>query len=225
MSYASIIGQAEAQQAASKSTSKSDMAKDDFLKLLVAQLTHQDPMNPMDDKDMTAQLAQFSQLEQLTNINTGITQLVSNDSKNQMLTAVSYIGKSIVADGYNVSKDASGVSTVCYTLDSAVAALQMNIYDNEGNIVRSEALGATQAGTYAYKWDGNDSTGQAAANGIYSVGILAETADGQSVMATTRVSGEVTGAGTDSSTGQQYLVLKDGRTVNLLNVTEVVASS
>ena len=42
----------------------------DYMKLLVAQLQNQNPLEPLDNKDMTAQLAQFSQLQQLENMNT-----------------------------------------------------------------------------------------------------------------------------------------------------------
>src|SRR3954468_5848213 len=53
-----------------------DLGKDDFLKLLVGQLQHQDPMQPSDDNQFIGQMAQFSQLEQQTNTATSTDQLV-----------------------------------------------------------------------------------------------------------------------------------------------------
>src|ERR671917_889856 len=53
-------------------TSKQDasfMGKEDFLKLLIAQLKNQDPSNAQDMESMTQQMTQFSMLEQLTNMN------------------------------------------------------------------------------------------------------------------------------------------------------------
>ena len=77
MSYASEVSQLGAQFPGTEpeNQSSSDIRKDEFLKLLVAQLQHQDPMNPVDNQQFLAQLATFSSLEQLIAINNGIAEL------------------------------------------------------------------------------------------------------------------------------------------------------
>jgi flagellar basal-body rod modification protein FlgD len=62
------------------------LGKDDFLKLMVAQLQHQDPMNPMQDSDMMGQMASFSTLEQITNM------AAANDTIASNLTSTGAIG-------------------------------------------------------------------------------------------------------------------------------------
>lgn len=59
------------------SSSTSDVTKNEFLKLLVAQLKNQDPLDPIDNQQFLAQLATFSSLEQLMSINNGIAELAS----------------------------------------------------------------------------------------------------------------------------------------------------
>lgn len=66
---------------------KPDLDKDDFLKILITQLQHQDPTNPMQDKEFIAQMAQFSSLEQMTNMAASFGKLsnVLNSSEAQSL--------------------------------------------------------------------------------------------------------------------------------------------
>jgi flagellar basal-body rod modification protein FlgD len=73
------------------------MDKNDFLKILITQLTHQDPTQPMDDKEFVAQMAQFSSLEQMTNMSEGLTKVANLVAKSQ---AVSLLGNAVdIANG------------------------------------------------------------------------------------------------------------------------------
>ena len=72
-----------------KKSSQSSLDKDSFLKLLVAQMTHQDPTNPMPDTEFVAQLATFNALEQQINTNKNLETLVQLNSS----SAVGYIGR------------------------------------------------------------------------------------------------------------------------------------
>lgn len=79
---------------AGKTTSQS-LGKDDFLKLLITQLSNQDPTSPMENTEFIAQMAQFSSLEQMTNMATSFTELAN------MLTASeasNVIGKTVEVD-------------------------------------------------------------------------------------------------------------------------------
>lgn len=72
------------------------LGKDDFLKLLVTQLRHQDPINPVDDKEFIAQLAQFSSLEQMQNLSSSINMMMESQQRLTALSqATAMIGKEV----------------------------------------------------------------------------------------------------------------------------------
>lgn len=71
---------------------KEGLGKDEFLKLLTVQMTHQDPLAPMDNRDMIAQLAQFSSLEQMTEVNKNLDSMKSFYSGQN---GYSMLGKSV----------------------------------------------------------------------------------------------------------------------------------
>ena len=78
-------------------TASSQLGKDDFLKLLLAQLANQDPTSPMENTEFIAQMAQFSSLEQMTNMNTEFSKLASMLNSSE---AVNTIGKTVeIEDG------------------------------------------------------------------------------------------------------------------------------
>ncbi len=76
------------------------MDKNDFLKLLITQLSHQDPTQPMQDKEFIAQMAQFSSLEQITNMSEGLAKVADLVSRSQ---ALNLLGSAVdVADGQSI---------------------------------------------------------------------------------------------------------------------------
>ena len=76
-------------------TASQQLGKDDFLKLLLTQLTNQDPTSPMEDTQFISQMAQFSSLEQMTNMNESFKKMVSVIISSQ---AASTLGKSVEID-------------------------------------------------------------------------------------------------------------------------------
>jgi flagellar basal-body rod modification protein FlgD len=83
------------------------LGKDDFLKLFVTQLQHQDPMNPSDNSEFMAQMAQFSTLEQITNLSNATSQMVF---ANQVSQSVGLIGRTVTYDKAD-GTSATGVAT------------------------------------------------------------------------------------------------------------------
>ena len=68
------------------------LGMEDFLKILLTQLTYQDPLKPMDNQQFMAQMAQFTSLEQTQQLNNKIATLISNQAA---LQSVGLIGKTV----------------------------------------------------------------------------------------------------------------------------------
>ena len=71
------------------------LGKDDFLKLLITQLSNQDPTSPMEDTQFISQMAQFSSLEQMTNMNESFNKMAAMINSSQ---ATSTLGKTVEVD-------------------------------------------------------------------------------------------------------------------------------
>ncbi|WP_257350049.1 flagellar hook assembly protein FlgD [Pseudalkalibacillus decolorationis] len=100
-----------------KETGNTNLGKDDFLKLLIAQLGNQDPLNPMKDREFIAQMASFSTLEQMFNMNQTLTNWVSHQNNGQLLQYSELINKEVsytrsVETEDGTTEEVTGVGTV-----------------------------------------------------------------------------------------------------------------
>jgi flagellar basal-body rod modification protein FlgD len=220
--YNNIIGRAESDftKKAPKTGDKSELDRNAFLRLLTTQLAHQDPLKPMDDQQFVAQLAQFSSLEQLQNIAETIGKFKENFARQEMQNAVGFIGKQIRAEGWNISKNGDAVSSFSYELQDVAKNLHMNIFDPNGNLVRSISLPGRMPGRHEFIWDGKDHSGNDLPDGVYSIFMAAEGRHGEPLQVNTKTSGLVSGVVNNEN--QVFLQLQDGRRINFQDVQEVV---
>jgi flagellar basal-body rod modification protein FlgD len=146
------INTAAGSQTAPPVNPNGQLGKEEFLKMLVAQLKNQDPMNPMNSDQMAAQLAQFSSLEQLTNISKQLeAQATNQDSLIASIhdtTAMGILGKTVLAVGDQIEVDGSGTGDARFEVGGQGGLATLRIFDAAGNEVGSRALGFVSAGRH-----------------------------------------------------------------------------
>jgi flagellar basal-body rod modification protein FlgD len=164
----------------SKSESTSEAGSDRFLTLLTTQLKNQDPLNPMDNAAMTSQLAQINMVDGIAKLNTTLQSLVSNATESEILQASALVGQGVMVPGTGLTlKDGAALGGV--EVGEAADKVTVTIKDGNGIAVRTLDLGAMDAGSRIFQWDGKNDAGEAAANGTYTVSASATRGDGKVV--------------------------------------------
>ncbi len=175
------------------------VTQDDFLKLLIAQLQNQDPLNPMDNQQFAAQLATFNSLGQLISINEKLGGMQNAQAAAEQFNAASLIGKEIASGGNTVSLASGGTAKIGYQLGANASRVVIGIHGAGGKLVRQIEAGAQSAGEKSAVWDGRDSSGRQLAAGLYNFDVSAFDANGKAVAASARMKGVVTGVKFDGS--------------------------
>lgn len=170
------------------------MGKEEFLKLFVAQMKNQDPLNPMQGEELAAQLAQFSSVEQLINLNQQL-EAQSGASASMVLalqngSAANLIGREVFANGDAVVIPANGSATVTVDIANAGGAGVLHVYDLSGKEVGTRKLGSISGGRQTIDL-GSAADGLAAGGYTYSVEVT--DGDGAAVPVQTYSRGTVDG--------------------------------
>jgi len=198
------------------------LGKDDFLKLLVAKLTNQDPLDPIEDEAFVADLAQFSTLEQMQNINNSLQNSLDWDYL-QMQTinntmATSLIGKKVHASFNNIYLDEDNTPQISFNTTEYAESVNIRIMSSDGTVVRTLTMEEAPAGTNSIPWDGRDESGQRVPQGYYTIEVSAVDASGESFTPSTFVEGKVTGV--VYRDGSAYLHI-NGLEIPLADVTSI----
>lgn len=174
-----------------------EIGKDDFLRLFVTKLRHQDPLSPMDDGAFIAQLAEFSSLEQLTNLNENIEaslrwDVLNNQTINNSVAA-QLIGNEVVANLSELRLTDENEPKLSFELSEFASSIEINIVDASGDTIRTIKKSELPSGRNEVIWDGKTDDGERAPSGSYSVNLTSVDANGETFDTSLSIAGIVTG--------------------------------
>lgn len=150
------------------------LGKDEFLKLLSAQLKNQDPLDPMKQDKMAAELAQFSSLEQLTNLNKKFENFNKNDKIEEKFYGASFLGKEVVTSGSSMKFEGEGTTAdILFTLDKPASKVLVRVFDSNNNMMSEIWKENIGRGNQTVTWDGYQMDKTIAGKGDYKTQVIA----------------------------------------------------
>lgn len=150
-----------------KAKSDSNATSDRFLKLLVAQMKNQDPLNPMDNAQVTSQMAQINTVNGIEKLNTAMQAMASQMAQSQVLQSASLVGRDVVVPGDQLAFDADGTARGAFELNSSADSVKVEILDSSGLVKDTVDLGKLESGTHDFDWPA--SAAMAAAGGSFRI--------------------------------------------------------
>ncbi|WCM92745.1 flagellar hook assembly protein FlgD [Acidovorax sp. NCPPB 2350] len=211
------IGSTATVNTSSSSNSATDpaAAQDRFLKLLVAQLNNQDPMNPLDNAQMTSQMAQINTVTGIQQLNLSMQTMAEQFTTMQTLQGTMMIGRSVLTEGSQMTfKD--GTASGTFELANAATDVKVEVVTPGGQVVGTVDVGASAAGRHTFDWDASQYTGT---QSDLKFRVTASTKDG-AVTATPLMQAKVLGTGSDA--GALTLNLDTGTTVKYSGIRAVL---
>ena len=198
------------------------MGKDDFMKLLLAQMKYQDPLSPMEGTEYASQLAQFSSLEQLTNLNENMT---SSINTNYLLTqsigntmSATLIGKEVKINSSNITVGDQSSVGIGVDLPSNAKSVKIKIYNEAGALVKEIEKDDLVQGEHKLSWDCTDNSGKKVTKGNYTYKMEAVSNTGKNMTVSPYVWGTIDSLKfTDSGS---YLVI-NGTKYGISDILEI----
>jgi flagellar basal-body rod modification protein FlgD len=161
--------QAAQESLTAKTGTSSGMGQKDFLTLFTTQLKCQDPLDPVKNEAFVAQLAQFSQLEATTGMADTLKAYVDSMAGERMMSSTSMIGKTVAAAGAPAVISQGGRPAQGFvSLPTGAEGVKLEVFNDKGQLVTSQVMGAQSIGDMPFVWDGTSDAGGKVPDGNYS---------------------------------------------------------
>jgi len=147
----------------------SELGKNEFMELMVAQLNNQNPLEPQDNGEFISQLAQFSSLEEMQKVSGSVDSFATQYRSTQALQASAMVGRSVLVDTDSAPTAADGTLGGVVDLASSTSSLKVSVYNGSGELIRTVDMGQQFAGQVNFEWDGKNSNGEQMPADVYTI--------------------------------------------------------
>lgn len=144
------------------------LSQEDFFSLLSQQLAYQDPFSPVDNSEMIAQMASFTTAEGIATMGNEFAGIKEVLNSSQALEASSLVGKKVLIPSNQTFLSDGGTASGSINTATGAYSTLVSVENENGVVVRSIDMGDVGAGNQRFEWDGLDSQGKPAAEGIYT---------------------------------------------------------
>ena len=162
-----------AQTAKTEEATEGALQQQDFLELMVAQFSNQDPFKPMENGDFLGQLAQFGTVSGIEELQQSFETVASSLYSDQALQASSLIDHEVLAPGNIGVLESGGSIEGAVELANSAVGVDVRITDAAGVQVGRVQLPTQGAGLARFEWNGLDESGQPVAPGLYRLEAVA----------------------------------------------------
>jgi flagellar basal-body rod modification protein FlgD len=143
---------ADAARARTNTTNSSEAATEDrFLKLLVAQMQNQDPLNPLDNAQVTSQMAQINTVSGLDKLNSTVQGLNAQFVQLQALQGAALVGREVSVSGDRMQVR-GGQAEAGFELAAPADKVKVEVLSSAGIVLDTLHLGAQAAGRHQFEW-------------------------------------------------------------------------
>jgi len=202
-------------------TDKTEKDKDMFMRLMLAQLENQNPLEPQDGTEFLAQLAQFSTVEGIGNLNTAMDDMNGMFRSNQALQATALVGRDVLVSGNDAYlDDQNNVSGVVHTDGLAASDVRMTIKSATGEVMRQIELGNIGSEDTTFEWNGTDAEGNRLPVGLYNMEITGRSGGEETALRTSTYA-NVNSVSVVNNKGDMLLNLKGLGQISSDNIQQV----
>jgi flagellar basal-body rod modification protein FlgD len=127
-------------------------SEDRFLKLLVAQMQNQDPLNPMDNAQVTSQMAQIQSVNGLATLNRSVEGLGTQFAQMNALQGASLVGRDVIVPGNRLVTNDENLVQGGFELNGPADSVKVEVLNAGGHVIDSIELGAQSAGRHGFEW-------------------------------------------------------------------------